>query len=128
MSKLDRLRYYAQQLSAAVERLIDAVKSSLAHMVKFFQNLFAIFIVTIRRGLELIWTDLFDFLKSVAHLLIDALRWPVEHLILPASRWLDDQTTILLDNIEGRDEYALGAFLLIIVLCGLCAWVVIAVF
>ena len=117
MSRLQSLRNYAQKLSESFKRLKTAVIQSLKNLKVFLSNIVSIFFVTIRRGIELLWGDLVNFIKSSFRLIVDAIRWPFEHLILPFTRWLAAKSSVLLTMVKERDEYAMGLFLLLMVIC-----------
>jgi hypothetical protein len=121
MGRLQRLRDYARRLHESIRKLVSAVRESLANTGRFLRNVLSIVATAIRRGLELLWADLIDFIKSTIRLIVDLVRWPFEHIVVPVTRWLAQRSDRLLNIVRTRDEVALGCFLmLLVIVCGVC--------
>jgi len=127
MTKLQQLRDYARRLHESLHKLASAVGESLANTGRFLRNVLSIVITVIRRGFEILWADLIDFIKSTFRLIVDLVRWPFEHIVLPATSWLAQKSDMLLNTVRIRDEIALGCFLLLLITtCGISVYLLVA--
>lgn len=127
MKGLQRLRAYASRLRESIRDLAKVTADVLSSSVELLRNIVQIVITTIHRGVRLIWEDAVDFIKSALRLVADALRWPLERVILPAIRWLVDRSGRLHTLIVTRDEVALGLFLVMAVLSCVCGCLLVSV-
>jgi hypothetical protein len=117
MTRFQRLRNYARKVYESLRKLFDVTIEIISNILKFLWNVVVIIFTTISRGIRLLLEDAIDFIKSAIRLIVDAVRWPLEHILLPITRWLVDISERLHEKIETRDEIAIGLFLLIIFLC-----------
>ena len=121
MKRFQRLRSYAQKLSDSISKFFRAIGESISNIWYFFVNVVSILFTTIRRGIRILWRDFVDVTKSILRLVFDIARWPLEHIIVPVTRWLKTSSELLLEQIQNRDDIALISFVVLVLLCCGCA-------
>jgi len=114
-----RLRQYAQKLSYSVKRFFEVIWENFLNILRFLKNLILLPFITAFRGLQILWKDIINFIKSTVRVIFEIIRWPFEKILLPITKWLAESTSKLLYKIENHDGVAVISFVVLVIACSI---------
>ena len=115
-----RLREYARRMRLSINRLFEVITEIARNAGQVLRDVVEIFRVILIKGLDLLRLGIVDIVKGITRAVIDIVKWPLERIILPISRWLSAKTQMILTTIQTRDDVALALLLVLIVGVVLC--------
>lgn len=123
MARFSRLHEYARRIQDSIDQLRASVKDVLDDFGRFAGNVRDIVMETVSRSFSLLITNLSDSIKALGRLIVDAVRWPIDNIIRPATSFLADSSEAALTTIRSNDSAALAALLLFVVALCACSMV-----